>query len=136
MSTANASTERIVDDLKQGYLPYESVVDLTRHPGALVRANAIEALVRFFGERATACDELVEAIRAPSNSVRLMGTISVAHLAVAGLCKIDTPSSLEKATAAIANWSSPDRDDLLWYLRSEGLLALHPELCDAGLAVG
>jgi hypothetical protein len=59
----------------------------------------------------------------PANQVRPTGTISVAHVAVGCLFRVGSGHAAGLAKDLLAHWPEPDRSDLLWYLKSEDLLA-------------
>ena len=74
------------------------------------------------GSRADAglIEDFIVAAKNPINEIRLMGMISVAHVAIGCLYQTGTTPALGAATELLATWPEPDRSDLVWYLRSEG----------------
>lgn len=113
--------QSLIDHLKDGKAPWAEVAALLDHPAAVVRANALEAVVQVAAREPGAIQTLVAAATDPKNSTRLMGTITLAHLAVACLLKVRTPQAVAAAGGLIQSWAGSDRKDLLWYLESEGL---------------
>jgi hypothetical protein len=113
--------QQLVDRVKSGKMRSDQLLALLRHESPLVRANALEALVSPARHQKGLLDELVAAALDPANRVRLMGTISVAHVAVCCIFRAGTPEALEAANALVSAWSATDRTDLIWYLESEGL---------------
>lgn len=113
--------QRIVDRVKSGNLPTNEMRDLVHHQSPLVRANALESLVESAQHTGILLDDLIKAALDTTNSVRLMGTISVAHVAVSCLLRVGTPEALQAAHRLWISWPEPDRKDLTWYLESEGL---------------
>ena len=111
----------LVERLKSGTMLADEVRGLLHHKSPLVRANAIEALAGLARDDDRLVDELIAAASDPQNNVRLMGTISVAHVAVGCLLRVATAKALEAAKALLSEWPEPDRTDLIWYLGSEGL---------------
>jgi hypothetical protein len=111
----------LVDRVKSGMMRTEEVRDLLHHASPLVRANALEALVAPAKRDQGLVDVLTAAASAPANKVRLMGSISVAHVAVGCLFRVGTAEAREAAQALWSTWPEPDRTDLTWYLESEGL---------------
>ena len=111
----------LVDRVKSGIMPTDEVRGLLHHQSHPVRANALEALVAPAQHDIGLLDELIAAASDPANRVPLMGTISVAHVAVGCLLRVGTAEALEAAKALWSAWPEPDRTDLTWYLKSEGL---------------
>jgi hypothetical protein len=111
----------LVDRVKSGAMPTAEVRALLHHQSPLVRANAIEALIRPARHDKGLLEELIAAASDPVNKVPLMGTISVAHVAVGYLLRVGTAEAVEAATVLLKQWPQPDRTDLTWYLKSEGL---------------
>lgn len=111
----------LVDRVKSGMMRTEEVRDLLHHASPLIRANALEALVAPAKRDGELVDELAAAASDPANKVHLMGTISVAHLAVGCLLRVGTAEARQTAQALWSTWPERDRTDLTWYLESEGL---------------
>jgi hypothetical protein len=102
-------------------MPSNEVLGLLHHQSPLVRVNAFKALVAPARHNRKVLNELISASSDPVNRVPLMGTISVAHVAVGCLLRVGTAESLEAAKALMSAWPKSDRTDLTWYLKSEGL---------------
>lgn len=117
-----SSAQDLIRRLRAGEMPAEEILRLLRAGSILVRANAFEAIVPHARRDETLIHEIREAAIHPDNQVRLMGTISVAHVAVAALFRVGDEKADEAARRLIDAWPEPDRGDLLWWLRSEGLL--------------
>ena len=113
--------QSLIDQLRSGHAPLSEIRRLLHHPGAIVRVNAIVALISHAKNDRGSLKELIAAASNAENSVCLMGTISVAHVAVSCLLRVDTEEAVEAAKALLSNWPEPDRTDLTWYLKSEGL---------------
>jgi len=113
--------QQMTDRIRGNECSIEELTDCIRRGGLLVRTNALEALVIHAQKKEDLIDELVAAASDPINQTRLMGTVSVAHVAIACLLRVGTSKSFEKARALIQSWPEPDRTDLIWYLRSENL---------------
>ena len=111
----------LVDRVRNGSMRTDEVRNLLHHPSPLVRANALEALVVPAQHDQRLVEEIAAAASDSANRVRLMGTISVAHVAVSCLFRVGTVEALEVAKALWSAWPEPDRTDLTWYLESEGL---------------
>jgi hypothetical protein len=91
----------------------------------LNRVHAIAALSYRSNREQDLVDRITTAIVDPKNrSDRLMGTISVAHMGVASLLHSGNPECIDAAHQLIEEWQGVDREDLIWYLKSESLLAV------------
>lgn len=113
--------QRLVDRVKGGSMPTAEVRDLLGHQSPLIRVNACESLVDPARRDEGLLAELIAAASNPVNNVHLMGTITVAHVAVGCLVRVGTAKALAAAKALLRAWPEPDRTDLVWYLKSEGL---------------
>lgn len=116
------SAQETVRHLRSGEVSVEDIRRLLHDDSIVVRANALEALVNHARHEEGLLHEIREAATSPENQIRLMGTISVAHVAVACLMRVGGDRAVEAARGLIASWPEPDRTDLLWYLKSEGLV--------------
>jgi hypothetical protein len=97
------------------------LMDMLHHPSPVIRANAFEGLVTAARHDRMVLDKIITASSDPMNRSRLMGTISVAQVAVGCLLRVGNSESTEAAQALLRAWPDADRADLVWYLRSEGL---------------
>jgi hypothetical protein len=111
----------LVDRIKGGTIPTAEVRGLLYHQSPLVRVNALEALVDQARHDEGLLEELIAAASNPMNHVPLMGTISVAHVAVGCLLRVGTAKAIESAKALLGAWPESERTDLTWYLKSQGL---------------
>jgi hypothetical protein len=50
-----------------------------------------------------------------------MGVTSVKHLAVACLLRLHAAKATLAAKALLMRWPEPDRTDLIWFLKTDGL---------------
>ena len=116
------SSQKTVSRLRSGETPLGEVIDLLHDTSIVVRANALEALIPHVQHDDRLLEQLKAAVVEPENQVRLVGTISVAHVALGCLLRVGGGKATEVAKSLIDTWPEPDRTDLLWYLRSEGLL--------------
>ncbi|MBY0395733.1 MAG: hypothetical protein K2X91_04580 [Thermoleophilia bacterium] len=123
MGTASESVRR----LRSGDATAAEIVSALADPSIVVRANALEALTPHARLDPALLDRLAEAATSPENATRLMGTISVAHVAVAALLRVGTPGAEAAARRLLEDWPEPDRSDLLWYLSTEGLADRPPQ---------
>lgn len=117
------TAQQTVRHLRSGEVPIEDIRRLLHDTSIVVRANALEALVDHARHGQGLLDEIRKAAISPENQSRLMGTISVAHVAVACLMRVGSDRAVEAARDLIASWPESDRTDLFWYLKSEGLVA-------------
>lgn len=100
-------------------LAFKETCGLVLHPSPVVRANALMHLIAHVDHTNSVEGILKLAAINPDNRVPLMGTISVAHVAVACLLRLGTHSATATANELLQAWPEPDRSDLIWYLRSE-----------------
>lgn len=121
MKTMTHPVQELIDRLRDGRMLLEEIRPHLHHPAAIVRSHAIEAIAAKLQTNPEVLQKLLEAVVDPANSIRLMGTISVAHVGVASLLRSSTEEARQAAKRLVATWPQPDRDDLLWYLKSEGL---------------
>jgi hypothetical protein len=91
----------------------------------LNRVHAIAALSHRSSQEQDLVGKITNAIVDPKNrGARLMGTISVAHMGVASLLRSGNPEGVNAAHQLIEEWQGVDREDLIWYLKSESLFAV------------
>ena len=114
--------ERVVQRLKSGELPLPEIVSLLQYRSPIVRANAWEAIAAQGSGNDSILNDVMAEATDPANKGPLMGTISVAHVAVACLLRIGTPPVTQAVQTLLETWPEPDRTDLTWYLKSEGLM--------------
>lgn len=98
---------------------------LMENSSTLNRVHAIAALSNRSSREKDLVSKITAAIIDPENrGARLMGTISVAHIGVASLLCSDNLEGVNAAHQLIEEWQGVDREDLIWYLKSESLLAI------------
>ena len=86
------------------------------------RARAMAALARRAAVDVEVRRDVLDMISdADYRSTRFMGTISLAHIGVACLLLTGTPDLTTEVTRIVEAWPEPDRTDLLWFLRSQGV---------------
>jgi hypothetical protein len=108
--------------LRSGEATVEEIRHLLHDKSIIVRANALEAIVSHCQRDEGLLDEICNAITPLGRQTRLLGNISMAHIAVGCLMKVGSDRAVGVARDLIASWPEPDRSDLLWYLKSEGLI--------------
>jgi hypothetical protein len=111
----------LIDRMHRGEVPIDELHRLTAHPAALVLVNAIEMLGQKANGDPQILDDLRNAAMAEINQVCLMGTIRIAHVAIACLLRIGSERALTIANDLISSRPEPERSDLMRYLQSEGL---------------
>ena len=111
--------QELVVKLGSKLLAFEETCGLVLHPSPVVRANALMHLIAHVDHTDSVEGIMNLAAINPDNRVPLMGTISVAHVAVACLLRLGTSSGSATANELLQSWPEPDRSDLIWYLRSE-----------------
>jgi hypothetical protein len=100
------------------------------------RARAMGALARRAGHDRAVWDECLAAIENPIHrGLRLMGSISIAHIGVACSWSVAPQELRERLRALIDRWPEPDRGDLLWFLRSQDLMLDSPGSSDRSTRV-
>lgn len=113
--------QKAIDHLRSGRASLRFILRSLSARPPLVRVNALNALVGHARRDAMLLDEFRMAATSTRNQLRLMGTISVAHVAVGCLLRAGDNEAAGIARGLIEAWPEPDRTDLLWYLKSEGL---------------
>ncbi len=111
---------------KKQFAEYETadLLEMLNAPGMLYRVNALTELVRRSTDDTALLPWIVDAITKPNNlESRIMGTISVSHVGVGSLLKTENPAIVAVAQSLIQTWPEYDHADLMWYLRTENLVA-------------
>ncbi|HEY8749183.1 MAG TPA: hypothetical protein VIM11_14470 [Tepidisphaeraceae bacterium] len=117
-----ASTTELRDliaAIKDGQLSVTDVKDLLDHPSALVRANAIIALPARVSDVDELVTDLTLAASRPQNTAYLIGTTSVADVAIGELIRTGSQKAVAAARALVQTWADSRRTDLNRYLKSE-----------------
>lgn len=112
---------KLIAALRSGTASIEVVREALRHPSIVVRANALESFGRFVRADESLLPELAAAAHDPMNCTRLIGTVTVAHVGIASIIRTGLSSAASAADALINSYPEPERSDLVWYLKSEGL---------------
>lgn len=112
-----------ISTLKGGGLAVSEILRFVDDPAALVRVNALFALVPFGKSEPSIVAAIEHSALNPYNAIRLMGTTTVAHIAVGCLLQIDTPESIQSARRVCLRWNDSERSDLFWYLKGEKIVA-------------
>ena len=111
----------VISAIKSGQFSLGDLKGLLDHQSALVRANAVIALAAQESDVEELIGDLVLAASSPKNSVYLMGTTSVADLAIGELVRSGNERALRAAFELAQTWSESRRADLNRYLKSERL---------------
>ncbi len=114
--------QSIIDSITKGSLPAWQLRSYLENGGALVRINALLALMPFAKADPAFIKDFQRALEDPKNAFRLMGTVTIAHLVVGCLFQVRTPEAVQIAQRYLEELPEPDRSDLLWYLQSEKIL--------------
>jgi len=109
----NGPPKRIVDVVRLADLPTAELRDLLAYESSFKRSDALLALARRAQQDVGLVDEIADAASDPRNAARLIGTVTVAHVAVASLLQVGTPKAVAAAQRLIKTWPEPDRSDLL-----------------------
>ncbi len=115
MKTVSQDT---IDRLRSGNMTVDEIRPHLHGNSAIIRCQAIEAMAGKIASNPEILHEVVDAIVDPINSTRLMGAISVAHVGLKNLFG-SSQAAKENAKQLLANWPEAERDDLLWFLKSE-----------------
>jgi len=91
------------------------------HKAALIRVNAIMAIGRKIKEDTSLIPDLVRAANDPRNDVKLIGTITVSHVAIESLLRSGSREASQRAQEIVESRSEQEREDIRWYLRSQGI---------------
>ncbi len=113
--------QTIVDRLKQPAVSRDEVLEYLRHDAAFVRVGAFEAAARLAEIDDTLISVISKEVRRKENALRLLGTVTVAQVAVGCLLRIGTTRAKQAAQELMDEWPSNELDDLNWYLKLEGL---------------
>ena len=115
------SVQAAIDRVRSPDCPAEELLATLRTGAPIVVANVLDQMGNTnVVPRAAAIEALEAAARDPRFAFRLMGTITLAHLAVKALMQLGGEAR-DRAQALMHTWPEPDRSDLLWFLRSEGI---------------
>ena len=116
----NNGWQDTIDRLQSGSMKVDEIRPYLYDESAIVRSQAIAAMTGRIGSNSELLREVVDAIVDPVNSTRLMGTVSVAHVGLRHLFAA-SESTKKAARELVATWPASERDDLLWFLKSEGI---------------
>ena len=111
----------LIDNLRSGNMTVDEIRPYLQDTAAVVRGHAIEAMAAKIADNPSLLQEVVDVILDQNNSIRLMGTISVAHVGLKSLVESSSLAANQKAKQLLVTWPEPDRGDFLWFLKSEGV---------------
>lgn len=111
--------QELIAKMGSKLLTFEETCRLVLHTSPIVRANALMHLISHVNHTDSVEGILKLAAMNPDNRYILMGTISVAHVAVACLLRMGTQSGTAMANELLQAWPESDRSDLIWNLQSE-----------------
>jgi hypothetical protein len=111
----------VISAIKRGQLSLADLKGLVGHPSALVRANAIVGLATQESDVDELIGDLTLAASREENSICLMGTTSVADIAIGELVRLGHEKALRAARRLVETWPESQRADLNRYLNSERL---------------
>jgi hypothetical protein len=84
------------------------------------RARAMGAVARRAAREAALLDEVIALLSDPMlRQLRYMGTVSIAHIGVACLAIAGSQEVRERLARLLSGWPEPDRNDLVWFLKSQ-----------------
>jgi hypothetical protein len=100
----------------------EQLFEILGRGGTPRRARAMAALARKASLDDGLVDQVLEEIESASNrSTRVMGTVSLSHIGFGCLWERGNVVVQAKLEQQFAVWPEPDRSDLSWFLKSQGL---------------
>lgn len=100
----------------------QELMELLDSPSVIYRAHAVETLARRPGDDEAIGKRLLEvATKAKNRNDRLIGTVSIAHIAIASLLETGSHTMKENIKKLLDDWPEPDRSDLIWYLTNKNL---------------
>jgi len=110
--------QQIIDKINSEKLDSTELIRMTQEEPRTVKANAIAALAKHYGDDESIIEYLKSYAIDPSHDLVLMGTIKLTHWTVG--CIFDIGSSKSKRIVAdlLKKWPFPDRNDLVWYLKN------------------
>ena len=97
---------------------------MLNHPSVIARACAITELGQRLENKFNAklFDLIVQSVKDKQNQTQYVkGLISVAHIGMSVLCKLNYPEIKIVINQLLQFWDETDRNDLLWFLKSEGI---------------
>lgn len=113
-----------LEGLSQQFIQFstDKLLELIHNNSPLYRAHALTALIQRLGEDETLLNTIVENLTKPGNmNARLFGTISVSHIGIVSLLQTESQKANDVARHLVNHWPEPDRDDLLWFIKSESI---------------
>lgn len=113
--------QQTINIINGRHLPLDELRQFLTHPSPLVRANAVEAVAEHIHEDGPLLTEVIAFAENPDNSFRLMGSVSVGHIAVLGLLRTHCDAARRAGLDLVKIWPKADRQDLIWFLESEGV---------------
>ncbi|CAN5286006.1 hypothetical protein BH10PLA2_BH10PLA2_10780 [soil metagenome] len=110
-----------INQLRRGELAPADIRQCLNHASPVIRANAIEACGLLASQDASFISDLKGAALDRSNDINLMGAITLAHVAIGCLLKIENTEAKNAAAIAIRSLPNAQQEDLLLYLKSENI---------------
>ena len=112
----------LIQDSVFDALPTEQLQQLCEKSSLDNKTRACAALARRVQQQPDLLPYLLTMIRSPANrQIRVMGTISLAHVGFASLWFKSTDSIKQIMQEVLSEWPEPDRSDLVWFLQSQRL---------------
>jgi len=118
---ATSKLQQAIDVINSRQLPLGELRHYLFHASPLVRANAIVVVAEHIQEDGPLLNEVVGFAKNPDHSFRLMGATSVGHMAVLGLLRSRCDAARRAGLELVKSWPEADRQDLVWFLESEGV---------------
>lgn len=116
----NKGLQNTINRLQSGSMHVDEIRPYLHDESAIVRSQAIAAMTSRIENDSDLLREVVDAIVDPENSTRLMGTVSVAHIGLKHLLEA-SESTRKAALELLETWPASERENLFWFLKSEGI---------------
>jgi len=114
--------EIFIQDLEYDRLTTQQLLDSLDQSSIINRGRSIAALARRAVQNDGLVDVVVAAISVPQNKeARIIGTISVSQVGYACLWWFGSAQTRSKLQILLQDWQEPDRSDLLWFMKSQGI---------------
>lgn len=125
------SVQDVITRLQSNTLSLDEIVNLLESPAGLVRVNAIQALATYVNRTASSTEQekliaqIADVATAEQSALRLMGSITIRHVAIGCLLRLGLPSATVQATQIVNALDASEKQDVAWYLNAYDLVQNH-----------
>jgi hypothetical protein len=114
-------------DDEYNHLSVDALEEKLESQSIIVRARAIAALARYAAREESLVGHVLAALTLPQNlEGKITGTVSVSHIGFACLWAFGPQSARRSLQLLLDAWPEPDRSDLLWFLKAQGIERVMP----------